>query len=122
MVVLPEVTYILVEHNLALHRRIYPDGGDWPGEVEPTFQGYSIGRWIDTTGSGRYDVLEVETRHFKGPRVLDPTGIPTHVDNQSIVKERIYLHNSDPKLLHDEITLIDTALTPPWNVSQTYRP
>jgi hypothetical protein len=121
IVVLPEVTYILVEHNLPIHRRIYTDGRDWPDEVEPTFQGHSIGRWIDTTGSGRYDVLEVETRHFKGPRVLDPTGIPTHVDNQSIVKERIYLDKSDPKLLHDEITLIDNALTRPWSVSKTYR-
>jgi len=121
IVVLPEITYVMVEHNLPIHRRIFTDGRDWPEEAERTFQGYSIGRWIDSAGSGRYDVLEVETRFFKGPRVIDPTGIPTHVDNQSIVKERIYLDNSDPKLMHDEITLIDNALTRPWSVYKTFR-
>src|SRR4051812_33656922 len=29
--------------------------------AEPTFQGYSIGKWIDEDGDGVYDVLEVET-------------------------------------------------------------
>jgi hypothetical protein len=120
-VVLPEVTYVLVEHNLPIHRRIFTDGRDWPADAEATFQGYSIGRWIDSMGSGRFDVLEVETRDFKGPRVIDPTGIPTHVDNQSIVKERIYLDKSDSKVLHDDITLIDHALTRPWSVNKTFR-
>jgi hypothetical protein len=120
-VVLPDITYVLVEHNLPIHRRIYTDGRDWPREAEPTFQGYSIGKWIDSDGRGRFDVLEVETRYLKGPRALDPTGIPTHVDNQSIVKERIYLDTRDPAVLHDDVTLIDHALTRPWSVSKTYR-
>jgi hypothetical protein len=120
-VVLPDITYVLVEHNLPIHRRIYTDGRDWPREVEPTFQGYSIGKWIDSDGKGRFDVLEAETRHFKGPRALDPTGIPIHVDNQSIVKERIYLDKSDHALLHDEITLIDHAYTRPWTVLKSYQ-
>jgi hypothetical protein len=102
-VVLPEITYVLVEHNLPIKRRIYTDGRDWPQEVEPTFQGYSIGRWMDQEGKGRFEVLEVETRFFKGPRALDPTGIPTHADNQSIVKERIYLDKTIPDTLRDEI-------------------
>lgn len=121
IIVLPEITYVLVEHNVPIHRRIYTDGRGWPDEVEPTFQGYSIGHWMDTTGSGHYDVLEVETRNFKGPRALDATGLPIDVDNQSIVKERIYLDKTDPKLLHDEITLIDHALTRPWTVLKTFR-
>jgi hypothetical protein len=120
-VVLPEITYVMVEHNLPIHRRIYTDGRAWPNDVEPTFQGYSIGRWLDSIGSGHYDVLEVETRNFKGPRVLDPTGIPTHVDNQSIVKERIYLDKAVPGFLHDELTLLDHALTRPWSVFKTYQ-
>jgi len=121
IVVLPETTYVLVNHNFDHHRRIFTDGRDWPKEVPPTFQGYSIGKWIDVDGGGRFDVLEVETRHFKGPRALDPAGMPVHVDNQSVVKERIYLNKSDPKLLHDEITLIDNAFTRPWTVLKTYR-
>jgi hypothetical protein len=122
-VVLPEITYVLAEHNLPIHRRIYTDGRAWPDEndVEPTLQGYSIGQWIDTAGSGRYDVLEVETRNFRGPRAIDPTGIPTHADNQSIVKERIYRDKAVPDFLHDEITLFDHALTRPWSVFKTYR-
>jgi len=121
IVVLPETTYVLVNHNFDHHRRIFTDGRDWPKEVPPTFQGYSIGKWIDVDGGGRFDVLEVETRHFKGPRALDPAGMPVHVDNRSVVKERIYLNKSDPKLLHDEITLIDNAFTRPWTVLKTYR-
>jgi hypothetical protein len=120
-VVLPQITYLLNEHNLPIHRRIYTDGRDWPRDIEPTFQGYSIGHWIDTAGDGHHDLLEVETRGFKGPRALDPTGIPVHADNQSIVRERIYLDRRDPKLLHDELTLIDHALTRPWSVLKTYQ-
>ena len=118
-VVLPETTYILIADFDPL-RRIFTDGRDWPKEIEPTFQGYSIGRWLDETGSGRYDVLEVETRGFKGPRIYDITGMPLHEDNQSIFKERIHLDKTDPNLLHDEITVIDHALTRPWTVDKRY--
>ena len=27
-------------------RRIYTDGLEWPQEIEATYKGYSIGRWI----------------------------------------------------------------------------
>jgi hypothetical protein len=121
IVVLPELTYVLINHNFAHHRRIYTDGRAWPTEVEPSYQGYSIGQWIDEDADGRFDVLEVETRHFKGPRALDPTGIPTHADNQTIVKERIYFDKAVPGFLHDEITVIDHAFTRPWTVLKTYR-
>jgi hypothetical protein len=117
-VVLPDTTYVLVEHNLPIHRRIFTDGRDWPEAAEPTFQGYSIGRWLDSEHKGRFDTLEVETRFFKGPRAIDPTGIPVHVDNQSIVKERIHLVKD---ILHDEVTLVDHALTRPWSVDKTYQ-
>jgi hypothetical protein len=119
-VVLPEITYVLVEHNIPIKRRIYTDGRDWPKEIEPTFQGYSIGRWLDTDGDGRLDTLEVETRAFKGPRAIDPQGIPTHVDNQSIVRERIHFDRADPKVLVDELTFFDHALTRPWSVYKTF--
>jgi hypothetical protein len=121
IVVLPETTYVLINHNADHHRRIFTDGRDWPQDVPPSFQGYSIGKWIDEDGDGRFDVLEVETRHFKGPRALDPAGLPVHADNQSIVKERIYFSKTDPNLLYDEITLIDNAFTRPWTVLKSYR-
>ena len=120
-VITPETTYILV-NNADHGRRIFTDGRDFPHGLEPTYAGYSIGRWIDESGSGRFDVLEVETRGpFKGPRSYDGTGLPLHHDNQSIFKERIYLDKAGPNLLHDEITVIDHALTRPWTVDKRYR-
>ena len=82
--------------------------------------GYSIGRWIDEDGRGRYDVLEVETRNLKGPRSFDASGIPLHADNQTVVKERIYLDKVNSNVLHDEVTTIDNALTRPWTVTKNY--
>src|SRR5256886_5659235 len=52
---------------------------------------FRSGKWIDEKGDGRFTVLEVETRQFKGPRPLDPAGMPTHADNESVVKERFFL-------------------------------
>jgi hypothetical protein len=118
-IVTPDTTYILIgseDH----YRRIFTDGRDWPKEIEPTYAGYSIGKWIDEDGDGRYDVLEVESRGFKGPRAYDATGLPLHFDNQSVFKERIHLDKADPNVLHDEITVIDHALTHPWTVDKKY--
>jgi hypothetical protein len=118
-IVTPDTTYIVIADYDPL-RRIFTDGRDWPKEIEPTFQGYSIGRWIDEAGAGRYDVLEVETRGFKGPRVYDASGLPLHYDNQSVFKERIHLDKANPNMLHDQITVIDHALTRPWTVDKKY--
>src|SRR5712692_10276924 len=120
VVVTPETTYILIEH-IHDNRRIHTDGRDWPEDADPMFAGYSIGKWVDEDGDGRYDVLLVETRNMKGPRSYAASGIPLHSDNQTVVKERIYLDKADPNLLHDEITTIDHALTRPWVVMKTYR-
>jgi hypothetical protein len=118
-IVTPETTYILTDLDQWEIRRIFTDGRDWPAEIEPSFLGYSIGRWIDE--DGRYTVLEVETRGFKGPRAYDHTGLPLHFDNESTFKERFYLDKSDPNILHDEITVFDHALTRPWSVHKTFR-
>ena len=119
--ILPETTYILIDHIHEAHRRIFTDGREWPKTVPPTFTGYSIGKWIDVDGDGRYDVLESETRHLKGPRVFDSSGIPLHEDDETVIKERIYLDKADQNLLHDEITVTDHALTRPWTVMKNYR-
>jgi len=120
IIVTPDTTYILIDHILD-DRRVFTDGRDWPAELEPTFLGYSIGKWIDTERNGRYDVLEVETRGFKGPRAFDGSGLPLHNDNQTIVKERIYIDKRDPNVAHDEVTVFDHALTRPWTVMKNYR-
>jgi hypothetical protein len=102
-------------------RRIYTDGRDWPKTVEPSFAGYSIGHWIDTTGSGRYDVLEIETRNLRGPRTWDQSGMPTANDNEGVIMERLYLDKADPDTLHDDMTTVDNSLTRPWSVVKNYR-
>ncbi len=118
-VVTPRVTHVIFVH--AMPRRIYTDGRDWPENLEPSFYGYSIGKWIDEDRNGKYDVLEVETRNFTGPRSFDNAGTPLHADNQTLIKERIYRDRQNPELLHDEMTTIDNALTLPWTVKKTYR-
>jgi hypothetical protein len=119
-IITPDTTYILVGGGVDHTRRIFTDGRDWPADIEPTFAGYSIGKWIDEDGDGVYDVLEVETRGFKGPRAYDASGLPLHFDNQSIFKERFHLDKADPNILHDETTVIDNALTRPWSVDRRY--
>jgi hypothetical protein len=118
-VITPAVTYIHFEAFMP--RRIYTDGRAFPKDEEPSYQGYSIGTWLDTDGDGRYDTLEVETRNFKGPRTYENSGLPLHPDNESIIRERIYLDKANPDLLHNEITSIDHALTRPWAITKTYR-
>jgi len=119
-IVTPQATHILVE-NIHDSRRIFTDGRDWPAAMEASLLGYSIGRWIDTDGDGKYDVLEVETRGFTGPRAFDASGIPLHDDNQTVVKERIYVDRNDPNILLDDVTVIDHALTRPWSVLKSFR-
>jgi hypothetical protein len=120
-IITPETTYILVGGGVDQHRRVFTDGRDFPADIQPTYQGYSIGRWIDADREGRYSVLEVETRGpFKGPRAFDASGLPLHADNQSIFKERFHLDKADPSVLHEEVTVIDHALTRPWSVDRRY--
>jgi hypothetical protein len=120
-VITPKTTFILYEIMTSQPRRIYTDGRDWPKDADPTFTGYSIGKWIDEDGDGRFDVLEVETRHLRVPRLFDQTGIPFHEDGQAVIKERIYADKANHNIIYDEITTIDNALTHPWSVKKTYR-
>jgi len=81
IVITPGTTYVLMEY-LSMLRRIYTDGRDFPTDEDPSWMGYSIGKWIDEDGSGRYNVLEVETRNLKNPRTFDPSGLLLHKDRR----------------------------------------
>jgi hypothetical protein len=119
IIILPKTTYMLIEY-LSMLRRVFTDGRDWPKAIEPSFMGYSIGKWTDADGDGRFDLLEIETRNLKGPRAFDASGIPLHADNQTVVKERMYLDKANPDILKNEVTTIDHALTRPWTVIKSY--
>ena len=38
-----------------------------------------------------------------------------------MIKERIFCDTADRNVIHDEITLVDHALTRPWTVTKDYR-
>jgi hypothetical protein len=116
IIVTPEITYILISHVNDSYRRIYTDGRDFPEDAEENYAGYSIGKWIDTKGDGKYDELDVETRAFKGPRAYDASGLSLDRDNQSVINERFFLDKNDPNTIYDEITVHDHGLTRPWTV------
>jgi hypothetical protein len=118
IIITPETTYILMSHNNDVYRRIYTDGRDWPANPERTLVGYSIGRWVDENGDGKYGALEVETRYLRGPRAYDATGLPFHEDNQTVIRERFYLDKADRNTLYDEISVIDNAMTRPYTKLQ----
>jgi hypothetical protein len=120
IVITADVTYILISHVNDAYRRIYTDGRGWPNEDEfvPTFAGYSIGKWIDEDGDGKYDVLEVETRHLLNPRVYDASGLPFATDGNTVIKERIFVDKADKDILYNEITVFDSALTRPWGITK----
>lgn len=120
IVVTRNTTYMLMEY-LSMLRRIYTDGRDFPTDEDPSWMGYSIGKWVDPDASGRFTALEVETRNLKNPRTFDPSGLPLHEDAQTVVKERFYLDKDNPDILHDQITVEDHALTHPWTVTKNMK-
>jgi hypothetical protein len=118
IVITPKTTHLISEYTMP--RRIYTDGRDFPKEIEPGFNGYSIGKWVDEDGDGRYDVLEIETRGLKGPRSYEASGLPFHEDNETVLKERMFVDKTNPDILHDEITSYDHSLTRPWTVMKSF--
>jgi hypothetical protein len=72
IVVTPDATYLLIDHIFD-DRRVFTDGRDWPEVIEPSYLGYSIGKWIDADGDGRNDVLEIETRGSMPRTPTSPT-------------------------------------------------
>jgi hypothetical protein len=120
IIVTPKVTYILTSNPNDSYRRIYTDGRAWPVDIEPTFAGYSIGKWIDHDGDGTFDVLEVETRALRTPHTYDGSGTPFHADNKAFITERFWLDREDKDILHGDITVHDNALLHPWTKNRAF--
>jgi hypothetical protein len=57
----------------------------------------------------------------RGPVPTSRAASPLHEDNETVIKERFFLDKADKDLLHDEITVIDHALTRPWTVMKNMR-
>jgi hypothetical protein len=93
------------------YRRIFLDGRAMPKDLDPSYSGYSTGKWEG-------DTLVVDTVNLRDDTVLDRYGSP-HSDAMKIV-ERIRL--KDPETLEDQMTITDPkAFTKPWVVTHAYR-
>jgi hypothetical protein len=64
----PKLLVLLYEVN-AMYRQIFLDGRPFPQDMNPTWNGYSVGRWEG-------DTLVVETRGFRDNLWIDMGGSP----------------------------------------------
>ena len=108
---LPGLVVILSESR-TIFRQIFTDGRPLPpADAQPTWQGYSVGRWDG-------DTLVVETAGFNGKTWLDMAGHPA--TDALRVTERFTRRSVGRMDL--EITIDDPkAYTRPWTVKQTVR-
>jgi hypothetical protein len=91
-------------------RRIFTDGRGHPADLDPTYNGHSIGHWQDG------DLL-VDTIGMRGDTVLTQNGLG--LSDALHVTERF--HQIDQDTLTDTITLDDPkALRHPWIVTKTF--
>jgi hypothetical protein len=108
-IVQPDKVTILFEAYSQV-RRIYTDGRKHPADLDPSYNGDSIGHWEG-------DTLVVDTVGLRGDTVFDVSGAP-HSDAMHVT-ERIRRVSKDS--IEDRILIEDPkALTKPWSVLRTY--
>jgi hypothetical protein len=94
-------------------QRIWTDGRPLPDDPDPSFHGYSVGRWEG-------DTLVVETKGIL-PQVYlavsEAVGIPNNGD--MTVRQRIHLIDPDTLAFDLEITA-PHVLTRPWTTTRLY--
>jgi hypothetical protein len=109
---------VVVHHEAWMQwRNLYTDGRKHPQDLDPTFQGDSVGHWeggtlvVETLGTKENLGLTSRTR---GP-------VPAHGPKLRIL-ERIHLDPKDSGVLIDEMRLEDPdALAEPYLQTITYR-
>ena len=105
---IPERLVILTERNMQ-YRQIFTDGRPLPVDPNPTWNGYSTGKWEG-------DTLVVHTIGFRDDLWLDSDGNP--LTNAAKVTERI--RRPSYGTLEIEITVDDLkAYTSPWTAKLT---
>jgi hypothetical protein len=97
---------MLYEMN-ANYRQVFTDGRPLPDDPQPSWQGYSIGKWDG-------DTLVVDSIGFRDGQWLDMSGTP--LTDAAKVRERI--RRPDFGHLEVEVTVDDSkAYTRPWTVT-----
>ncbi|HLH41841.1 MAG TPA: hypothetical protein VKV74_02555 [Bryobacteraceae bacterium] len=102
---------ILLHESRTIYRQIFTDGRPLPKDPQPTWMGYSIGRWDKET-------LVVETIGQNGKTWLDMKGLP------GTEKLRVTERFTRPRIgrMDVEFTIDDPeAYTKPWTVHQAWR-
>jgi len=105
----PDLVVVLYE-ALSQFRQIFLDGRDLPKDANPTWLGYSVGRWEG-------DVLVVESTGFNGKTWLDV--VAAHPSTEALhITERF--RRRDFGHLDLTLTIDDPkAYTKPWTVTET---
>jgi hypothetical protein len=101
---------LLLHESRTIYRQIFTDGRSLPKNAQPTWMGYSVGRWEG-------DTLVVDTIGQNGKTWLDMRGLPA--TEALHVTERF----SRPTIGHIDVgvTIDDPkAYTKPWNVTLSW--
>ena len=104
----PQVTALLYETVASMtFRQVYTDGRTLPAAGEPTWLGYSVGRWED-------DTFVVETTGFRDGGWLDTRLGRPHSDALQVVER---FRRLDYGHLELTITIVDPkAYVKPWTI------
>jgi hypothetical protein len=101
----------MLKEYMSQVRRIYIDGRGHPPDVDPSFNGHSIGHWEG-------DVLVIDTVGLRDDTPYDRTGAP-HSDQLHVVER---MRKIGPDLIENILYLEDpVAFTKPWTVRRTYK-
>lgn len=105
---LPDLVVILSERDVT-YRQIFVDGRTLPADPEPTWNGYSVGRWDG-------EALVVESHGFRDDTWIDRNGSP--LTSAARVTERF--RRPDFGHLQIEVTVNDPKVyARPWTVTLT---
>ena len=108
MLQLPNLVVILSERDVT-YRQIFVDGRTLPADPEPTWNGYSVGKWDG-------DTLVVDSNGFRDDTWIDRNGSP--LTSAARVTERF--RRPDFGHLQIEVTVNDPkAYGRPWTVTLT---
>ena len=110
-VVQTEDLTLLLHESRTIYRQIFTDGRPLPKDAQPTWMGYSIGRWDN-------DTFIVETILQNGRTWLDMKGLPgtEHMRvTEKFMRPRV-------GLMDIEVTIDDPEIyTRPWKVNMAWR-
>ena len=102
---------LMIHEYMSQVRRIFADGSAHPDDLEPSYNGHTVGRWEGQT-------LVMDTTGLRADTMLQNTGM-MHSDALRVA-ERWRL--TGPDLLEAEITMIDPkAFTAPYVTRRLFR-